>query len=1841
MALPNLKQLVDVTANTSSATKGIANSQKTDDSMKVVAKQQSSFFDKLLANDKNKDKIEAAKASTAGHIARQDKNIEQRMLLRRIARNTDEMVDLLRDLKTGDKTSNKSLLDLLKWLGLGLLAAPGLIAPEATKPVVAGVKAGAKAVPAALKAAGATAEATSAAAKAAGKVGAGVHAAGSAGKALGKIGAAAGKVGDSKIVNKGIRYASGAMIGGRLIQEDYTGAGMEAASLGMHEAARKVKNPKAKLALTIGSLATDAAIIGRDLWNGHEEKKKQEFAKENDIVLPEKESIITKVAGWAGLETDQAKRIKEQEAAMTPEKKAVMENYNNSSSIFGGNTQDNIGTITKIITGVTAGILAALGIKSLLNKGIPGIKPGSIAKESPTIDTAAKKVKPQTTVPKTYTPVDDKAKPKVLAPPPKAQTSAPRTYTPVGAKPKVLAPPKNVSNLVAAEAAETAGKKVLTKGAAGMAGKLIPGAGLALGAYGAVSRASDGDYVGAAAEAVSGLATLIPGVGTAIGAVIQGGLLYRDYVKATSQDAAQINTIAKDSTGKLGAAADATADSASINKELIDKNSTQIEETNNTIVRNSDDMSNTIKNTDDKLSLFTNAFGTAMALWLGTSGEIFKKAFDTLSGVSSAIGSKLKEFGSGIVNSLTETGSDGAYTGTADKGRLKTELGQGIISGKNLGVVSSAFESGKAGVGTVSTGKGDHGGVSYGSHQMTKATMKDFLNSKHGEPYKKDLGKYEIGSKQFNLTYKTIASHKGAAFEKAQKAYTDQKYFGTAAHIILKKGKVDVTKRGRALQEMIYSTAIQYGPERAANWVNTAIKSLGKNATDANIISYIQDFKAKNVNTHFKSSSAGVRKSVANRIQTEKQMLLNIDAKNGGGKNAAGTGAVAGGTSTAAPAKSSAAPAKSSAPTKAKEDKKDTNKSAESAPTEVTSAADQKGNSKKGDAEWDLDVLCSHAISNAKPKSTSKCALFVRRALEAAQLKTWFSGGLGNANQMPARLVKMGWKSVGENIKTFKKGDIVVFQKTTTPAGQKAGHVQIYTGKVFVSDFVQSGVQPVNGHNLPYTVYRAIKGYSNGAPIGAAAGSGGIESEAGNGENVGGGGDDPSAAEEKKDAGEKLVDGFAKLLAFVGDSDAAKTAVDWLDSVQTDQHKKENIEKADLYGSDSTLYGQLDNGFKYKGGNGDAVNEDSLFNPNLERQQGAKQDLLGTAGYTGGIQRQQDVGRNLLGNAGYINPQARQLNATKNWLGNAGYIDPNMRQEASKYDLLAEAGKIDGIQRQQDVGRNLLGEAGYIGDIRQGDASVLLPNNPGYGANGELVGTGGYNDIERNTKLDEITKELESKNDAAKPKKKKLKWYDKLFGDSNSWLGQLSQGLGLGGLFGFGQDIYKTSKNDEWGDFALKKIEPIANENGLGEVFGIGKDIYDTSKNGEWGNFAGRAAATVLSHKDDHLYDKDGNLINNTTTNNDNNIFNQVLSETTRINPGVMVPENMPPEQSVAEGDFKLGSIKTNPDGTSIYTGPDGRIVRMSAEGDILSIDRGDDKWRNKGVTEEQLAAIDSQANNNKLEPGTIQADPDPSNGVNDIIASTNENIVADAGQPQPENNIIPTVKEDTNGNRTYYNGDGSTVTRDFEGKLLGQTPPTTTVPNKLEDVKPRLIAPGEENQVKPMAPVLTPVPAVSTQPIVSEPVSTTSVATPTAQPVANSPLEAVLARQSSVDNAFAKLRSDKIANKEISDKLPDTKVNLVPDNKYENGVLLPDNESRETLDDHVAKINRQHEQSKANASGTAIMNNTPSTQSSGSIPSANANKNGGAGLSAPIVTRNPDSIFREVSITMMKASTT
>lgn len=137
-----------------------------------------------------------------------------------------------------------------------------------------------------------------------------------------------------------------------------------------------------------------------------------------------------------------------------------------------------------------------------------------------------------------------------------------------------------------------------------------------------------------------------------------------------------------------------------------------------------------------------------------------------------------------------------------------------------------------------------------------------------------------------------------------------------------------------------------------------------------------------------------------------------------------------------------------------------------------------------GDAknsDWDLDKLATVVTNNARGRpATGDCALYVRKALQAAQIKSFFSGGLGHANEMPSRLTKMGWVSVGQNVTSWKKGDISVFKKTNTRLGQKYGHVAIYNGSQWVSDFIQNSVQPNSKDKLTYTLYRARYGYTKG-----------------------------------------------------------------------------------------------------------------------------------------------------------------------------------------------------------------------------------------------------------------------------------------------------------------------------------------------------------------------------------------------------------------------------------------------------------------------------------------------------------------------------------------------------------------------------------------------------------------------------------------------------------------------------------------------------------------------------------------------------------------------------------------
>ena len=87
---------------------------------------------------------------------------------------------------------------------------------------------------------------------------------------------------------------------------------------------------------------------------------------------------------------------------------------------------------------------------------------------------------------------------------------------------------------VAAQAAKAAAPGLL-KTAGGAAMKALPGLGAVYGGYDAYQRAKKGDYLGAGLAAAGGLASFVPGLGTAANLGIQGALVGRDVYSAMNE----------------------------------------------------------------------------------------------------------------------------------------------------------------------------------------------------------------------------------------------------------------------------------------------------------------------------------------------------------------------------------------------------------------------------------------------------------------------------------------------------------------------------------------------------------------------------------------------------------------------------------------------------------------------------------------------------------------------------------------------------------------------------------------------------------------------------------------------------------------------------------------------------------------------------------------------------------------------------------------------------------------------------------------------------------------------------------------------------------------------------------------------------------------------------------------------------------------------------------------------------------------------------------------------------------------------------------------------------------
>lgn len=253
-------------------------------------------------------------------------------------------------------------------------------------------------------------------------------------------------------------------------------------------------------------------------------------------------------------------------------------------------------------------------------------------------------------------------------------------------------------------------------------------------------------------------------------------------------------------------------------------------------------------------------------------------------------GAVLGTVGGGVLGSMA--GAVGTAAGAALGGYVGGKLGDaagdalnskagkqvrksiGDLYDKGLGAVAALMESGgrKGSAGTVSTGKGDHGGVSYGTHQLASktGTLQKFLST---SGYGEQFAGMAPGSAEFNAKWKQVAAA-DPNFGKAQHDFMVDTHYGVAMNNLAKSG-LDLSGRGKAVQEAVFSTATQYGPH--SGLIRKALAGQNLSAlSDADIINKIQDYKAANLGANFRSSSQKVRDGIADRIGRERGILLGM-----------------------------------------------------------------------------------------------------------------------------------------------------------------------------------------------------------------------------------------------------------------------------------------------------------------------------------------------------------------------------------------------------------------------------------------------------------------------------------------------------------------------------------------------------------------------------------------------------------------------------------------------------------------------------------------------------------------------------------------------------------------------------------------------------------------------------------------------------------------------------------------------------------------------------------------------------------------------------------------------------
>lgn len=153
-------------------------------------------------------------------------------------------------------------------------------------------------------------------------------------------------------------------------------------------------------------------------------------------------------------------------------------------------------------------------------------------------------------------------------------------------------------------------------------------------------------------------------------------------------------------------------------------------------------------------------------------------------------------------------------------------------SDHRLGSLSAEYESGGRGAATVSSGRNDPGGVSYGTYQLSTnaGTLQSFLRNE-GAGWAGELGDARPGTASFSDRWRQIAAREPQAFGDAQHAFIERTHYSPAVAAVQDRTGVDLDSRHNAVRDAVWSVSVQHGG--AATILNRAVAQVSQSHAPA------------------------------------------------------------------------------------------------------------------------------------------------------------------------------------------------------------------------------------------------------------------------------------------------------------------------------------------------------------------------------------------------------------------------------------------------------------------------------------------------------------------------------------------------------------------------------------------------------------------------------------------------------------------------------------------------------------------------------------------------------------------------------------------------------------------------------------------------------------------------------------------------------------------------------------------------------------------------------------------------------------------------------------------------